>query len=36
VWKGWLAKLTFGKDERPALDITTVELDPAGIPHLAP
>jgi poly-gamma-glutamate synthesis protein (capsule biosynthesis protein) len=36
VWKGWLAKLTFGKDERPALDIITVELDPAGIPHLAP
>jgi poly-gamma-glutamate synthesis protein (capsule biosynthesis protein) len=36
VWKGWLAKLTFGKDERPGLDITTVELDPAGIPHLVP
>ena len=34
VWKGWMAKLTFGRGTRPALDIIPVELDPAGLPHL--
>ncbi len=36
VWKGWIAKLTFGSSGRPQLKITDVELDPAGIPHLLP
>ena len=36
VWKGWIVKLTFGKAERPRLDVIPVELDPAGIPHLVP
>ena len=36
VWKGWIAKLTFGKAGRPTLDLIPVELDSAGIPHLAP
>jgi len=36
VWKGWIAKLTFGKAERPGLDLVPIELDAAGIPHLAP
>jgi poly-gamma-glutamate capsule biosynthesis protein CapA/YwtB (metallophosphatase superfamily) len=36
VWTGWIVKLSFGRTTRPGLDITTVELDPAGIPHLAP
>jgi len=35
VWKGWIAKLTFGKVGRPALELVPVELDAAGIPHLA-
>jgi poly-gamma-glutamate synthesis protein (capsule biosynthesis protein) len=34
VWKGWIVKLTFGKSQRPSLQRTDVELDPAGIPHL--
>ena len=36
VWKGWIVKLTFGKSERPLLERTNVELDPAGIPHPVP
>lgn len=32
-WTGWIVKLSFPVGGRPALDITTVELDPAGIPH---
>jgi poly-gamma-glutamate synthesis protein (capsule biosynthesis protein) len=36
VWKGWMVKLTFGKAERPGLDIIPVELDAAGLPHLVP
>jgi poly-gamma-glutamate capsule biosynthesis protein CapA/YwtB (metallophosphatase superfamily) len=36
VWTGWIVKLTFGESGRPGLDVTTVELDPAGIPHLVP
>jgi poly-gamma-glutamate synthesis protein (capsule biosynthesis protein) len=35
-WTGWIVKLTFATDERPTLDIIPVELDAAGIPHLAP
>ncbi len=34
VWKGWIVKLTFGADSAPKLDKFTVELDPAGVPHL--
>ena len=33
LWKGWMAKLSFGRETRPVLDIIPVELDPAGIPH---
>jgi len=36
VWKGWIVKLTFGASSRPLLEHTNVELDPAGVPHLAP
>ena len=36
VWKGWIVKLTFSKSERPMLEHIEVELDPAGVPHLAP
>jgi poly-gamma-glutamate synthesis protein (capsule biosynthesis protein) len=36
VWKGWIVKLTFGNSGRPQLERTNVELDPAGVPHLAP
>jgi len=36
VWKGWIVKLTFGTGGRPQLNVTEVELDPAGIPHLLP
>jgi len=36
LWTGWIARLSFAKAARPQLDITTVELDPAGIPHLVP
>ena len=36
VWRGWMVKLTFGKAERPTLDLIPVELDKAGIPHLVP
>jgi poly-gamma-glutamate capsule biosynthesis protein CapA/YwtB (metallophosphatase superfamily) len=33
VWKGWIVKLTFGADASPKLEKSTVELDPAGVPH---
>lgn len=36
VWRGWIAKLTFGQTQRPTLDIILVELDAAGIPRLVP
>jgi poly-gamma-glutamate synthesis protein (capsule biosynthesis protein) len=34
VWKGWIVRLTFGADAAPKLEKYTVELDPAGVPHL--
>jgi poly-gamma-glutamate capsule biosynthesis protein CapA/YwtB (metallophosphatase superfamily) len=36
VWTGLIVKLTFVGAGRPKLETTTVELDPAGIPHIAP
>jgi poly-gamma-glutamate synthesis protein (capsule biosynthesis protein) len=35
VWRGWMARLTFHKTGRPGLDLIPVEIDKAGIPHLA-
>lgn len=35
VWKGWIVRLTFGADAAPKLEKSTVELDAAGVPHLA-
>ena len=35
VWKGWIVRLTFGTEAAPKLEKFTVELDPAGVPHLA-
>jgi poly-gamma-glutamate capsule biosynthesis protein CapA/YwtB (metallophosphatase superfamily) len=34
-WTGWMARLTFGKQARPALAIIPVELDKDGTPRLA-
>jgi len=34
VWKGWMVRLTFGPAGAPKLEKFTVELDPAGVPHL--
>lgn len=36
VWKGWIVRLTFGAETAPRLEKFSVELDPAGVPHLVP
>ena len=36
VWRGWMARLTFAKETRPALELIPVELDQDGTPHLSP
>jgi poly-gamma-glutamate synthesis protein (capsule biosynthesis protein) len=35
VWSGWVVRLTFPKSGPPELETFVVELDRAGIPHLA-
>jgi poly-gamma-glutamate synthesis protein (capsule biosynthesis protein) len=35
LFTGWIVRLTFGKEQRPTLEKLTVELDPAGVPHLS-
>jgi poly-gamma-glutamate capsule biosynthesis protein CapA/YwtB (metallophosphatase superfamily) len=34
IWTGWVAELTFGKAAGTELTCHTIELDPAGIPHV--
>ena len=34
IWTGWIVELTFGKPIGLELKTFTVQLDPAGIPHL--
>jgi len=34
IWKGWIVRLSFGAGAAPKLEKFTVELDPAGVPHL--
>ena len=34
VWTGWIVELTFGKPTGLEMKTFTVQLDPAGIPHL--
>ena len=36
LWTGWMARLTLGGTERTKLELITVEMDPAGVPHLKP
>ncbi len=34
LFTGWIVRLTFGNQPRPTLEKLTVQLDPAGVPHL--
>ncbi len=35
LWTGWIARLTYNDEPKPKLEIIQVELDSAGVPHLA-